>query len=71
MEQDELIKSLTSEELLDLVEGMPVRGIKLKKDQRKEIKFAVKRGETLEEIKKKYLLSKSVVQEGHKQYIKS
>ena len=44
MEQDELIKAMTSSELLDLVEGSTVIGLKLKKDERKEIKFAIKRG---------------------------
>lgn len=54
------------------MEGKNVNGLKLKKDQRKEIKFAMKRGEDTEAIKKKYLSSKPVVQEGiHKQYIKS
>lgn len=34
-EQDELIKGMSSEELLDLVEGNTVHGLRLKKDQRK------------------------------------
>jgi hypothetical protein len=34
--------------------------MKLKKDQRKEIKFAMKRGEETETIKKKYLLKKPI-----------
>lgn len=61
-EQDEAIKMMTEDDLLDLIEGKLVGGLKLKKDQRKELKFAMKRGETVEDIKKKYLLTKHLVQ---------
>ena len=53
------------------MEGREVNGFRLKKEQRKEIKFAIKRGEDLEKMKSKYLLMKSIITQGHKQYIKS
>jgi hypothetical protein len=49
---EELIKSLGEEDLLDIVEGRKPCGLKITKDMRKEIKFALKRGAKLEDIKK-------------------
>ncbi len=45
---DDPYEGLDNDDLLMLLlEGKPVRGVKLNKDQRRELKFALKRGEVL------------------------
>lgn len=58
------------EDILDLIDGKTVNGIKLPKELKRELKFAVKRGETLETIKAKYLTEGKVVTSGHQKMIK-
>ena len=56
--------------MLDLIDGKVVNGIKLPKDLKRQIKFAIKRGETIEVIKSKYLLHGKIIDSGHKKMIK-
>ena len=44
MVSKEILKELTMEDLLDLIDGKAVNGVKLPKDLRREVKFAIKRG---------------------------
>jgi hypothetical protein len=39
-----MVKGLSEDDLLDIVEGRKPCGLKITKDMRKEIKFALKRG---------------------------
>ncbi len=48
---EELIKRLGEEDLLDIVEGRKPCGLKITKEMRKEIKFTLKRGAKLVDIK--------------------
>ena len=66
----DVVKRLTMEDLLDLVDGKSAHGMKLPKEMRREVKFGIKRGETLEMIKAKYLLEGKVVDSGHQKMIK-
>ena len=59
------------DDILDLIDGKVVHGIKLPKEAKRELKFAVKRGETLEMIKVKYLLEGKVVNSGHQKLIRT
>ena len=50
-DEDDPYEGLDNEDLLMLLlEGKPVRGLKLTKNQRRDIKFALKRGEVKEKI---------------------
>ena len=46
---------LTPDDLLDLIEGKKIGGIKLPKDVKRQIKYALKRGQDIASIKKNYL----------------
>lgn len=54
VEQEDFIKELTEDDLLDIIEGKKVPGMKITKEMRSNIKHAMKRGEKLDQIKKKY-----------------
>lgn len=43
MEWEEWVKNLNEEELIGLIEGKKIKGIKLGKQARREIKFEMKR----------------------------
>lgn len=53
--KEDIIKTLTEDDLLDIIEGKKIAGIKITKEMRKNIKHGLKRGEGVEDIKKKYL----------------
>lgn len=52
---EDSLKDLTEDDLLDIIEGKKIAGIKVTKEMRKNIKHALKRGEKVDQIKKKYL----------------
>ena len=52
-----MVEMLNEDDLLDLIEGKKVGGLKVSKETKKSIKFAMKRGDKIEDIKKKYLLN--------------
>jgi hypothetical protein len=48
------------------VDGRKLPNILITKEMRKQIKFAMKRGDKIEDIKKKIFLVSSTVKSGHK-----
>jgi len=49
-DQDNLVDMLNENDILDLVKGKTVLGMKLDKEQRQQLKFAIKRDEPTESI---------------------
>jgi large subunit GTPase 1 len=64
---EDVVAGLGEDDLLDIIEGKRVEGLKITKEMRKEIKFAMKRGAKLDDIRK--LLLGSAAYE-HKTLIK-
>ena len=56
MTYEETVKLLTQDDLLDIVEGRQLGNVHITKQMRKNIKFAMKRGESTEDIIKKVFL---------------
>lgn len=64
-----MVSLLEEEDFADIVEGRKLEGIKVTKDMRKEIKFAMKRGCKAPELRK--LLLSDQGKTGHKTLVKS
>ncbi len=55
MDEQNPIKDITEDDLLDIIEGKKIGGVKITKQMRSNIKHAMKRRKTIQMIKKKYL----------------
>jgi len=49
-DEDNIVDMLSEEDILDLVKGKTVLGLKLDKEQRQQLKFAIKRDEETDKI---------------------
>lgn len=61
---------MTEDDLLDMVEGKKMTKLVVTKEMRKQVKFALKRGDKLEVIKKKVFLVPDIIMEKHKTIVK-
>lgn len=56
--------------MLDIIDGKKPENIFITKEMRKQIKFALKRGDKLDDLKKKIFMVANTVKDKHKTMIK-